>query len=784
VTYWSTPNTPTGVVEKNGNTAYSCNTTSPGTWIPAASGDQLTLQEFGSTPDTDGGLVGHFSVSTNGGTAVDTPTAQQADPGTPNQNLTFNMTQNVTSGSSYSFTAYTQFSPTSSVTVTSPSVGPCYFRYDATAPTAPSVTSTAYPSAGPTTVTAGGSGTISFSATDAASGVASYNYNLNTSSLTSTGEANTTATSLSIPLSSLHWGTNTLWLQAVDAVGNLSTVTSYNFYVQQSAFGLPTPGTAGDIDGDNKPDLVTIDAAGSIHIFSNPEAVGVDPTGDTTKDPNQYGGRVILPATANARWLPPDNASPAGSFIVHAGSFTGHSYDDLVVEQNGHLEVATNPGTPTIWSFGNGSTDIAKPACDSCVDYNASDWSSVTQMIGYPSSPGQAPDLLTVEVVNGKGTLWLYTPVPGSFAYNTPTSVSVYTSAWHWDDIQLIGAGPLPGTTGTTLWTRVVATGQIYQFHNIEAGITDPNSVKITVGSPYTTSAYPLMTTLSQADANGNLALWATDSTGHLVLIPTTTSTSGTTTVGTTKQDSSAGWASHELTLGSSYAAYNNGGIGFDNSNNSTFDSAGANTYALSGNALASATFNDPNTLVNDGAGGCPTAWTSCAASLGGFNQLFVPNSTGGFNRFVLPAPWQHRSDNYVAAGQVLPVSTPGNGVAAQHISFLGAATMTDPNTSASVSATITYTDGHTQTVTLTYADWTHNVANDANPAGGDILVATMDHRLVASSGASDATPNYLFMTPDILLQDNGAAVPNGVQIASVTLGSNANIHIFSIATS
>jgi hypothetical protein len=588
---------------------------------------------------------------------------------------------------------------------------------------------------------------------------------------------------LTIPLSSLHWGTNTLWVQAVDAVNNLSNPFAYNFYVQQSAFGPPTPGTAGDIDGDNTPDLVTIDATGSIHLFSDPETTTVNPTGNTTNDPNQYGGRVLLPATTNSFWLPPANASTSGSFVVHGGSFFGHNYDDLVVEQYGQLEVAPNPGTPTTWSFGGGTTDITKPACSSCVNYNPNHWDSVTQMVAYPSSPGHAPNLLTVEVVNGKGTLWLYTPGPG-FSYNTPTSISVYTSAWHWDDVQLIGAGPLPGTTGTTLWVRVASTGQIYQFHNIEAGIADPNSVKIAVGSPFTASAHPLLTMVGQADAQGNLALWTTDASGRLTLVPTSTNSSGVTTIGTMTTVSNQGWASHELTLGDSYPVYNNDGIGQDNSSNPTYDSAGANTYAMSGTAMATASFNDPNTLVNDGAGGCPDGWTSCPISLGGANLLVVPNSVGTANHFVLPAPWQHRSDNYVPAGQTIPVATPNNGGPAQHISFLGAATLTDPNSSATVNVTVTYTDGHTYTFPITFADWTHNVANDAHPAGGDILVASMPYRLVASSGANDATPNYLFMTSDIALQDNGAAVPNNVQIASVTLGSNPSIHIFSIATS
>jgi hypothetical protein len=426
---------------------------------------------------------------------------------------------------------------------------------------------------------------------------------------------------------------------------------------------------------------------------------------------------------------------------------------------------------------------VTKPACSACDGYNATDWSSVTSMVASPSSPGHAPDLLTDEVVNGTGSVWLYEPVVGSFAYHPPTLISTYTSSWAWDDFQLIAAGPLPGTNGITLWTRAFNSGRVYQLHDIEAGIPDPSGSAIQVGDNDTFSSYPLLTTVGQADDNGNLAMWATDADGHLVLIPTTTDTSGVTTVGSPAVRSDDGWASHEMTLGPSYVNYNNEGVGWDDGNTDPFDTASQNAFAYSSSATGEATFNDPNTLVNDGAGGCPTGWDSCDPSLGGFNTLFVPNGAG-LDRFVLPAPWAHRNDNYIAAGQVLPVGTPDNGQAAQHISFLGAAALDDPSTGASVDVTVTYTDGNTQTITITFADWTHNLADDSDPIGGDITVATMDHRLVASTGATDDTTTYLFATPDIALRDNGGAVPDGVQIASVTLGSNDSVHIFSVSTS
>jgi hypothetical protein len=83
---------------------------------------------------------------------------------------------------------------------------------------------------------------------------------------------------------------------------------------------------------------------------------GNNKTGDTTADPNQYGGKVILPASANARWAPPDNASASGSFVVHAGSFSGNNKDDLVVNRT-----ATSRSPPTRAGPAPGTSAAAPP---------------------------------------------------------------------------------------------------------------------------------------------------------------------------------------------------------------------------------------------------------------------------------------------------------------------------------------------------------------------------------------------------------------------------------------
>ena len=79
-----------------------------------------------------------------------------------------------------------------------------------------------------------------------------------------------------------------------------------------------------------------------------------------------------------------------------------------------------------------------------------------------------------------------------------------------------------------------------------------------------------------------------------------------------------------------------------------------------------------------------------------------TPGNTVTFNNatFTWPGALSGVANNYIVQGQIVPV-TPVNG--AQTLAFLGSAT----NGNTSGTATITYTDGSTQTFTLGMSDWT-----------------------------------------------------------------------------
>lgn len=776
VTYWSVPDPAQNLAQVNGGQTIPCNSTSPGTWIPAASNNQIGLHYTMSLVDEPSYLNGSTYVVTNGGTQVP---YYDSTPSYSGGNYPVTRTISVADGSSYGWSVQVDNGH-----VWGPFAGPCFFRYDGVAPNAPTnFTSTAYPKYGPTTVTTGGSGTISWAAaTDpapngVASGVAGYTCNLNGTGINSGGISLpcTSTPSVSVPLSALHWGLNTLRVQTKDNAGNPSTqVAQYDFYVQQSAFGTYNAGTAGDVTGDSNPDLVTIDAAGNVRVFSHPDAGGVAPAGGTTAQ--NYGGTVIIPASSGPRWPVPDSASAAGALITHGGSFIGNNADDLIIEQNGFLYVAQNiNGNASAWAM---QGPYSKPTCSGCSNYNSQDWGSVTQMIAVPTTPRGRPDLLTVELFNGVTQMWLYPPLPSQpLGFGTPRLISSDYPDWHLADAQLLGASPLPGLTGTTLIARTLAgasAGNIVLIPNITAlANADLGPLATTIASGFTPATAPMVATTGRADPNGNWPLWATNASGYLTIYKATT-TAGTTTwadQGAPNNLSDAGWAHYELALGSSYTPPNNTGVTNDNAiSTSHFDTSNS---AYSAQALANATFPNGETSY------CPPTWSTTCSRVGPGYWLY--NSTVTDQFIITPGP-AGSPNNWSSNGQLLPAPIPGTSGPAHAIAFLGSAT-TPSNTGATGTATITYTNGDTQQITITMSDWT--LDNNTFPvAAGNTIVATTAYRNNTSTGQKDLHNAYLFTTTDIPLQDNGAALPAGVQIASITLPNNNSIHIFSIAIS
>ncbi|MFE4967136.1 GH92 family glycosyl hydrolase [Streptomyces sp. NPDC056660] len=124
------------------------------------------------------------------------------------------------------------------------------------------------------------------------------------------------------------------------------------------------------------------------------------------------------------------------------------------------------------------------------------------------------------------------------------------------------------------------------------------------------------------------------------------------------------------------------------------------------------------------------------------------------------------RPDNATAAGQTIELATP-----ASKLSFLGSAT----NGNQSARATVTYTDGSTGTVDLSFTDWTVGGGGGTVQYGNETVARTA-YRNVAGAD-KDPVATYVFATRPF-------EAPAGKSIRSVRLPENTtDLHVFTLAT-
>jgi predicted alpha-1,2-mannosidase len=149
----------------------------------------------------------------------------------------------------------------------------------------------------------------------------------------------------------------------------------------------------------------------------------------------------------------------------------------------------------------------------------------------------------------------------------------------------------------------------------------------------------------------------------------------------------------------------------------------------------------------------------------------FTPGATitSGGVTYTWPSAAPGELDSIESAGQVIPVAFPAGTTT---IGLLGSAIDTGSG-GAGGTLTVTYTDGTTQQVPVTFSDWTLG-AGAYKPAPGDTIVATTPYRN-RTSGISQAVPTYVYAT--------SAALQAGKTVASVTLpvASGGDIGVFAI---
>ena len=87
--------------------------------------------------------------------------------------------------------------------------------------------------------------------------------------------------------------------------------------------------------------------------------------------------------------------------------------------------------------------------------------------------------------------------------------------------------------------------------------------------------------------------------------------------------------------------------------------------------------------------------------------------------------------------------------------------------------ATVTFTDGSTAPADMSFGDWVLPGGSPEEPVFGNTVVAHPRYRNVASGGTG---PAFIFATAPF-------DAPEGKTIASVTLATDRQIHLFAIGT-
>ncbi|MFE3262950.1 GH92 family glycosyl hydrolase [Streptomyces sp. NPDC059215] len=131
---------------------------------------------------------------------------------------------------------------------------------------------------------------------------------------------------------------------------------------------------------------------------------------------------------------------------------------------------------------------------------------------------------------------------------------------------------------------------------------------------------------------------------------------------------------------------------------------------------------------------------------------------------FTWPDSPAGRPDNAAAHGQSVELARP-----AARLSFIGSAV----NGNQRATATVTYTDGSTGQVDLSFTDWTVGGGGGTVQYGNE-TVARATYRNVAGAD-KDPVATYVFATKPF-------AAPAGKTVRSVRLPDNADLHVFTLA--
>ncbi|MGA5822742.1 ricin-type beta-trefoil lectin domain protein [Kitasatospora sp. NPDC094028] len=441
--------------------------------------------------------------------------------------------------------------------LTSPSSDWCYFRVDKTNPRV-SISSTDFPPSGTPNPNpakyAGDTGTFTINADDPvpgaglyASGVACIRVSTNPTPVVGWKcDPTTLKPGQPYTYQPRQWGTNTIYAWAMDNAGNYSQAAIYNFYAPWK------PGTQpvfGDVNNDQKPDIVLTDKTGDLRIIGG------------TTDPSTS---LAAPAAAA-----PDGTSWADFQISHHGTLAmGQAVDELLAHYTKDTTSKLREALYLIPNTGTGRFDNLKPisltrptTCTTygtgkpCPDYTPKIWSNVSQALAFGTPEGEAtandPKDPNHKIITSQTSILtlennsLYLLQPNGTFDDLDSATLIPTVSGSWADLELLNPGAANGlttstdknnpgqTNQTTLWARNRTTGDVYAYSlgwNADGTVdyttlTKPDAgIKLNTGVALTTANYPRIGA-GDINADGYPDLWTVDNTNAITIYPGQSST-------------------------------------------------------------------------------------------------------------------------------------------------------------------------------------------------------------------------------------------------------------------
>ncbi|GAA1239722.1 hypothetical protein GCM10009665_33090 [Kitasatospora nipponensis] len=715
------------------------------------------------------------------------------------------------------------------VTGFGPSTPSCGFKVDATPPVlsqpnADSVISEAQLQAGVFPPSGNGQaphafvnqdGYVPFTATDPApnglsSGIACvrWGWDVNASDDQWQCGPNIPDPSKGFPVHPNHWGTNIVYSQVMDNVGNVSPPAQYAFYVPWNPAGPPA--VFGDVTGDGLPDIVLPDDNGNLRAITIP-AAGL--SGASTPVP---AGRN--PVIAKASVAPyQENTGFTGYQLTHRGSLVGgKNVDDLFVHKPGDksLYIYDNPGN----TGGNGVLDkhetVAKPACQSsttnCASYQA-DWSTTQAIaaLGDPLRPGldtgakfaNSTGLVTIEsTTGGDAALWYY-PTAN---YQLGNPVNLSASGWFGYD--LISTGDWANTGHPGIFARNRASGDIrgltfntgtYTYSDDFGTTYSVNTltgiaVNTSVGGGVTATWWPTIGSdadptgntgrmfLWVANANNDVAMWSGQTTSGPGVSWTSGPTTFTSTAAGTSPDS---WSLSQASGGQD----SNGTNPLHAQNNLvwTTDRKGAANAAAMTNGTATGPVYSSNGLVLDtGKSYTVTAWAKLNGGTGGDQSVVCQD---GVNAPSFSLQYQQSTQSWTAntSSQDGWAGNWQNATGAPQTAYSGTWTHLAATFNADTHTLQLYVNGQQAGMATTPAPWSaakpmtigaclgNNDTTVVNPLNGAVAdVHTYNYALTTDqvdSLYSAPAPVTSDVAANKCLDDNTASSANGTKVQEWT---------------